>query len=158
MAKKRGTVAKKDKTISIKIGQDNQKEATEKILIENFVSLQKVMTNLAGKFSSLSDQISKLLELFELSAKAMAEKGYSEEKPDPKIAEKLNNLIEQNKVIARGVAMLYENNSQENQPEEMQKVPVPQYSPQPISQAKPAQIQKPSVDFSKIQKFNDFGA
>jgi|WetSurMetagenome_2_1015567.scaffolds.fasta_scaffold176663_2 hypothetical protein len=156
MAKKRGTTAKKDKTISIKI---DQKDTTEKILIENFVALQKVMTVLAAKFGILSDQISKLLELFEISAKEMAERGFSEEKPDLKIAEKLNNLIEQNKVIARGVAMLYENNDIDNlpTPEPVQRAPVP-IQQQPSSQIKPMQGQKPTVDFSKIQKFENFGA
>jgi hypothetical protein len=155
MPKKRGVSVKKDKTISIKI---DQKNSTEKVLVENFVALQKVITTLAAKFGVLSDQISKLLELFELSAKTMAEKGYFEEKPDPKIAEKLNNLIEQNKVIAKGVAMLYEkDNSEEENPEE--KMPVPQFMPNPpSSQIKPAQSQKPSMDFSKIQKFENFGA
>ena len=46
----------------------------EKILIENFVSLQRVMTNLSEKFDGLSNNISKLLELFELSATALAKK------------------------------------------------------------------------------------
>ncbi|MBI2056746.1 hypothetical protein HYT91_00645, partial [Candidatus Pacearchaeota archaeon] len=32
-------------------------------LVENFVSLQKVMTNLSVRFDELSNQISKLLEL-----------------------------------------------------------------------------------------------
>ena len=40
------------------------------ILIENFVNLQKATTNLAVKFETLSDQISKLLQLFEISAKS----------------------------------------------------------------------------------------
>jgi len=47
---------------------------TEKILVENFVALQKVMVNLSIKFDNLSGQISKLLELFEISAKAFTEK------------------------------------------------------------------------------------
>src|SRR3989338_6779944 len=42
---------------------------TEQALLENFVSLQRVLTNLSIKFDSLSDNISKLLQLFEISAK-----------------------------------------------------------------------------------------
>ncbi len=83
----------------------------EKVLIENFVSLQKVMTNLAVKFDSLSTQISKLLELFEISAKSLAEKGYSAE--ENKVAEKLDNLLEQNKIIAKGIALLHEKETPE---------------------------------------------
>ena len=48
-------------------------KSTNQILVENFVSLQKVMTNLSIKFDNLSMQISKLLELFEISAKTLAE-------------------------------------------------------------------------------------
>ena len=44
------------------------------ILIENFVSMQRALTNLTLKFDNLADQISKLLQLFEISAKSFAEK------------------------------------------------------------------------------------
>ena len=83
---------------------------TEQILIDNFVSLQKVMTNLAFKFDSLSTQLSKLLELFEISAKALAEKDFqmSKNKEDKKIIEKLDSLSEQNKIIARGLTMMHD--------------------------------------------------
>ena len=40
----------------------------------NFISLQKVLTNLSGRFDELSDNMSKLLQLFEISAKTFAEK------------------------------------------------------------------------------------
>lgn len=43
--------------------------SVENVLVENFVSLQKVMTNLSLKFDNLTNQISKLLDLFEISAK-----------------------------------------------------------------------------------------
>jgi hypothetical protein len=155
MVKKRGTVKKKEKTISIKI---DEKDNVEKVLVENFVSLQKVMTNLALKFDNLSGQLSKLLELFEISAKTLAEKGnYSEEKTDPKIAEKLNNLLEQNKVIAKGVAMLYE----KSMPEEQEYAPAPEQIQKNFPpQQKPANsgFQKSTVDFSKTQKFGNLEA
>jgi len=108
----------------------------EKILIENFVSLQHVMTNLALKFDNLSGQISKLLELFEISAKALAERGgFAEDRA----AEKLDSLLEQTKVIAKGVALLHEKNSSE-----------PQYPPlQPMRQMQQMPQQRPPYDFSK---------
>ncbi|MBI5803175.1 hypothetical protein HY448_00635 [Candidatus Pacearchaeota archaeon] len=81
----------------------------EKILIENFVSLQKVMTNLSIKFDDLSRQISKLLELFEISAKAIAEKRVGFREADNReISEKISNIAEQNKTIARGLSLLHE--------------------------------------------------
>jgi hypothetical protein len=87
-------------------------------LIENFISLQKVMTNFAVKFDNLSTQISKLLELFEISAKALAEKDYSlgENKEDKKVVEKLDSLLQQNKIIAKGIALLHESNYSQPEP------------------------------------------
>ncbi|MGD9276670.1 MAG: hypothetical protein PVJ67_05840 [Candidatus Pacearchaeota archaeon] len=81
----------------------------EKVLVENFVSLQKVLTNLSVKFDGLSTQISKLLELFEVSAKAMAQKDFElGGKKDEEMVKKIDNLLEQNKVIARGLTLLHE--------------------------------------------------
>ncbi len=46
----------------------------DKILIDNFINLQKVLTNLSVKFEDLSSNITKLLQLFEISAKSFGEK------------------------------------------------------------------------------------
>ena len=84
---------------------------TERILIENFVSLQKVMVNLSVKFDGLTQQISKLLDLFEISAKALAEKDFEIEKSNRenmKILEKIENVLEQNKTIARGLSLMHD--------------------------------------------------
>jgi len=85
---------------------------TERILIENFVSMQKVMTNLSLKFEELSKQISKLLELFEFSAKTIMKKDFSEKSGmgSKEIEKKLDNLLEQNKIISRGLTLLHETN------------------------------------------------
>jgi len=83
-------------------------------LIENFVSLQKVLTNLAVKLDSLSGQISKFLQLFEISAKSFAEKtsggGEASEiqAGSPALANKIDALLEQNKTIARGLTLIEE--------------------------------------------------
>ena len=45
----------------------------EKAIVENFVSFQKVMANLSLRFDNLSSQISKLLDLFEISAETEVE-------------------------------------------------------------------------------------
>lgn len=84
---------------------------SEKMVMENFVALQKVMTNLAVKLDDLSNQISKLLDLFEISAKALAKKEFetsSGSRDAKRIIEKVDNLLEQNKIIARGVSLLHE--------------------------------------------------
>ncbi|MDD5012356.1 MAG: hypothetical protein PHQ66_01780 [Candidatus Nanoarchaeia archaeon] len=111
----------------------------EKILVENFVSLQKVMTNMAVKFDSLSDQISKLLELFEISAKTLSEKGYSTGE-DKKILAKLDSLLEHDKVIAKGIALLHE----KSMPEEQEVIIMPaQQIQQPQMQMQPRQMPPP---------------
>ncbi|MCX6750732.1 MAG: hypothetical protein NTZ83_04700 [Candidatus Pacearchaeota archaeon] len=83
----------------------------ENVLVSNFVSLQKVMVNLSTKFEELTNQISKLLELFEISAKALAEKDFDVDKnnrDNTKLLEKLENVLEQNKTIARGLTLMHD--------------------------------------------------
>jgi len=89
----------------------SKREDIEKALIENYVNLQKVLTNLAVKFDSLSDQISKLLQLFEISAKTFVEKQTPElggKKTDKEFLEKLDKLLDQNKIIAKGLTLMEE--------------------------------------------------
>lgn len=85
----------------------------EKALVENFIALQKVMTNLAIKLDELSTKTGKLLELFEISAKAIAENDLSlDGGPSKKVVSdmsgKLDKLLDQNKVLAKGVSLLHE--------------------------------------------------
>lgn len=80
-----------------------------KMLVENFVSLQKVMTDMAVKFDSLSGQMSRLLNLFEVSAKTFVDKqGTVITKEDKEFVEKLDKLLDQNKTIAKGLTMMEE--------------------------------------------------
>ncbi|MBI2124255.1 hypothetical protein HYT92_00530 [Candidatus Pacearchaeota archaeon] len=88
---------------------------TEQALLENFVSLQRVLTNLSIKFDTLSDNISKLLQLFEISAKGfIGKQGIKEidrEKSverDREFLAKLNTLLDQNKTIAKGLTLMGE--------------------------------------------------
>jgi len=75
----------------------------EKIFIENFVNLQKAMTNLSVKFTDLSANISKLLNVFEESAKQLAQK---EKGTENHFVEKIDSLLEQNKTIAKGLVLM----------------------------------------------------
>jgi len=116
----------------------------EKVLIENFVSFQKIMTNLSVKFDNLATQISKLLELFEISAKVLAEKDYEIEKSNKenaKILEKVENVLEQNKTIARGLSLMHEKISEppvrNTQTYERPAIRAPQQSPFPPIQKNP---------------------
>jgi hypothetical protein len=85
---------------------------TEKILIENFVALQKVMTDFSSNFEILNRKITSLLTLFEDSAKALVRKDLDfGKKDDPEIIDKLNELLGQNKIIAKGLTLMYDSNS-----------------------------------------------
>jgi hypothetical protein len=153
------SVSIKKKTIVKK--SSIKKQEMDNILLENFVSLQKVMTNLAVKFDSLSVQITKLLELFEISAKAFAEKDYSikDKKEEEKIVQGLNTLLDQNKIIARGIALLHEkdNYSQETQPinnyppvQDNSRLNVPVYT-KPNQEDYPRMSQQQGFSNSKIK-------
>jgi len=66
---------------------------TEKVLVDNFVALQKVMAELARNFDSLSSRITKLLDLFEMSAKILAEKDFETGK-DLNLEREINKKME----------------------------------------------------------------
>lgn len=96
------------------------KAELEQALLNNFVNLQKVLTNLSIKFEDLSNNISKILQLFEISAKSFAEKysgGAGES--DKEFLKKLDALLDQNKTIAKGIMLMEERVKQRNQPKTM---------------------------------------
>tara|TARA_Y100000310_G_C20248923_1_gene608158 strand:+ start:145 stop:657 length:513 start_codon:yes stop_codon:yes gene_type:complete len=110
-AKKKPVKRKVSRTASATKVVTVQNASLEKALIENTIILQKVTTNLSVKFDNLSQKITKLLQLFELSAKTLAEKEFNIEQGDQnnqKIVERMDDLLEQNKVIARGLTLLHE--------------------------------------------------
>lgn len=119
MAKKNGFAEKRE--IKNNYPKPEKDIGIDRILVENFVSLQKVMTNLAVKLDNLSNQISRLLELFEISAKTLAEKDYSGKEDNKRVIEKLDALLEHNKIIAKGIALLHER----GMPEEQEVVVIP---------------------------------
>jgi hypothetical protein len=118
MKKKAGSIKKKSLS----------KSELEQALLTNFVNLQKVLTNLSLKFEELSDNISKLLQLFEISAKSFAEK-YSGEGSalggDKALLGKLDSLLDQNKTIARGIMLMEEKIRQRNIPQSGNQITYP---------------------------------
>jgi hypothetical protein len=113
MVKKKVDLNKQKAVKITRISGKKLEEAMEsqvnKILVENFVSLQKVMVDTSIKFDNLAGQISKLLELFEISAKSLAEKDFEAEKnnkDNKKILERIEAILEQNKTIARGLTLM----------------------------------------------------
>lgn len=78
-----------------------------KALINNFVGLQKVQANLAEKIDSLTKQLSELLKLFETTAKTFAENpAVLTSERDQEFLSKINQLLEQDRVIAKGVTYI----------------------------------------------------
>lgn len=85
----------------------------EKALIENFIILQKVLTNLSIKFDGLSTKITKLLDLFEMSAKALSEKDFKMGGTGD-LSEKMDRLLDENKTLAQGISLLHEGGETEH--------------------------------------------
>lgn len=83
-------------------------ESTADLLIGNFVALQRVLADVSIKLASLTEQISSLLKLFEASVKSFKEKKEREKTEARGITEKLNELVEQNKTIAKGLSIVEE--------------------------------------------------
>jgi hypothetical protein len=75
----------------------------EELLIENFVGLQHAMTNMSIKFGALSDNISKLLQVFEEAAKGFVSGGKTNDKD---MLNKIDSLLDQNKTIAKGLILM----------------------------------------------------
>jgi len=81
----------------------------EEMLIENFVGLQRVMINLSMKFENLSDNMAKLLNVFEISARDyMVNKGKTTPEVDRELMSRVNMLLDQNKSIMSSVKTLDE--------------------------------------------------
>lgn len=137
----------------------NAREITiEKKLAENFIALQKVMVNLSIKFDTLSTQISKLLNLFEISAKALAEKEYAvkkETRDDTEILKRVDNLFQQNKVIAKGLTLLHERPHQPKSfaPLMPRHIPIQnQRTPMQAPQNQEAKVQESENNLGEYQK------
>ena len=94
--------------VSKKLPKNLTDEKVQKLLLENFIMLQRVMTDMSMKFDRLSDHMSKLLNLFENSAKSFSDKQPLVTKEDKDFLEKLDRLLEQNKTIAKGLTMMEE--------------------------------------------------
>jgi hypothetical protein len=117
--------AVKKKSVKVKEKQDSfkpQTKPTQKInskaddlLMQNFVGLQKVIVDLSLKLNDLTINLSKLLKLFELSAETLVKKDFNIERENEKdILRKLDSLLEQNKLVARGFTLMHEKPTEEN--------------------------------------------
>lgn len=118
----------------------------EKVLIENFVSLQKIMTHHSARFDILSTQISELLKLFEDSAKILVKGELTkkkEDRGDKQLLETMISVLDQNKVIAKGLTLMYEHMTESEGGRDFQPSPVTQV-PQSISEFVPEPVPQPT--------------
>ena len=131
----------KKKSVKKKVTRTTKKSSKiDGKIIENFVALQKVLTHMSIKFDNLTTQISKLLDLFEISAKSLAKKETKftdNGKDSDEFNKKLDNLAEQNKIIARGLTLLHEKESVEKITPPLKphtQIPNPKFLPKNYSQ------------------------
>ncbi len=75
------------------------------IVLDNFVKLQNVLSNLAVKMDLLTRRIDDLVTIFENASKSFSEQDIHAEK---KTAKKIDLVLDQNKTIARGISILEE--------------------------------------------------
>ena len=89
----------------VKIKKEKKMTAREReeLLVENFAGLQHAMTNLSIKFGALSDNIVKLLCVFEEAAKSFASGGRADDKD---LLKKIDSLLDQNRTIAKGLVLM----------------------------------------------------
>jgi hypothetical protein len=81
----------------------------EQSLVKNLVELQKIHTDLAEKFDKLSKEISNILMLFEITARNFAKNvPIGEYEKDKDFLEKIDRLLDQNKVLAKGLTLMEE--------------------------------------------------
>jgi len=126
-------------------------ELSQKV-IENLVDLQKIETNLAERFDKLSDQISRLLALFEMAARDFGKQPLpAGMEKDREFMDKINMLLEQNRTLAKGLMLMEERLAQTEQRPAPAPVYRPQLPPQQPQQAppyfKPAQAGRPLPRF-----------
>ena len=107
------TVAKKEAVT--KVPEHTHSSAkTDDLLMQNFVGLQKVIVDLSLKLNGLTEQISQLLKLFEMSAETIVKKEFKVDKEsNQELMKRLDLITEQNKLVARGFTLMHEKPAEE---------------------------------------------
>ncbi len=158
MAKKKNVkkkvVAKKPKAHKKTVSNQTVEIKMQPVLVQNFVALQRVMVNLSTKFEKLNTQLSSLLDLFEMSAKTLAKKDFKigQGEDSEKVVKKLTELSEQNKVIAKGLTMIHEDEQEQKQMIAPPTIPAQLAPPKQV----PVMNEKPKIpkvpEFPRLQK------
>ena len=119
----------------------------EEAIVKNLVEIQKVHVDLAEKFDKLAKEISQLLGLFELTAKRFSSHAaLGEYEKDQEFLEKIDTLLQQNKILAKGITLMEERLRERvsGSPAPAQQYKPQQFAPLP-SQQMPAQQFRPPV-------------
>ena len=107
MPKKR--TSRKKHSESHETSSETGSHTIEDAILRNLVELQKVNTDLAEKFDKLGKEISSLLSLFEMTAKTFAKNApLGEYEKDKEFLNKIDKLLDQNKVLAKGLTLMEE--------------------------------------------------
>tara|TARA_Y100000310_G_scaffold315639_1_gene366417 strand:- start:399 stop:944 length:546 start_codon:yes stop_codon:yes gene_type:complete len=105
-SKKEGSSSKTPSSNDLKKHLEHIAKLEEK-MIENMNSLQKVNINIAEKFDGLTKELSKLLGLFETTAQIFAnDPMHQVTDKDTEFLEKVNEVLDQNKTIAKGLTIM----------------------------------------------------
>jgi len=115
---------------------EEKKQSTINVLVENSVTLQRVMTEVAISLKALNEKLDNLLGLFDEAAKKFNEKKTEQIKIESEKAVELKNTLqeitEQNRVIAKGVMLLEQAVRTDNEPEDI----LPSFKPKPLPEFK----------------------
>lgn len=101
--------AQKNTTPRVKAAPQKQENHLDRALVENLIALQKINVGLTEKFEKLANEISQLLALFEVAARSFAKNAPAGEyEKDKDFLEKIDKLLDQNKVLAKGLTLMEE--------------------------------------------------
>ena len=105
----------KKKSAPVKIPEHTHSSTkTDDLLIQNFVGLQKVIIDLSLKINDLTNQVSQLLKLFEISAETIVKKEFKvDNEANQELMKRLDLITEQNKLVARGFTLMHEKPAEE---------------------------------------------
>jgi conjugal transfer/entry exclusion protein len=85
------------------------KGSLEEQTLHNLVELQKANVNMVERFDKLATQIENLLALFESAARNFAKQpGMQSTEKDKEFLDKIDKLLDQNKVLAKGLTLMEE--------------------------------------------------
>lgn len=113
----------------------------EEKIVHNLIELQKVHADLADKFNKLSNQLTNLLALFEMTARSFAQQSTSNSlDKDKEFLDKIDKLLDQNKTIAKGLTMM-EDKMREKLYGTQSTQPV--YQPNSMTQSRPTNLDAP---------------